>query len=403
MAQQVQEPVPRPAGRRAHPQLGRRPPQRRPRGRRHRRRGRVPQHGAAVLPELRAVRRPPTARASTSTGSPASGRTTAGSPTSATASRAARRHRPDLPQRRRRRDRGRARGSRSTGCAAACSSPTLPPDVDYVRRSIDPAYDPLWKVVRGPRRRRQHARRHRRARLRQVTRPRRSLFITEVSFYSQRPFVQFILAGVFERFPKLKFVMTETGCHWMPPLLKQLDPCSTRSARPAAPASCVRHRARLPPSATEYFRAELLDGRQPAGPGRRRGALRTSASTGSCGGATTRTTRAPGRSPASTCARCSARIPEDELRQLLAGNAAELYGFDLDALAPLADEFGPTVDEIAEPLDRAPRRRQRGAAPASPPGRADRGHAEVGSPERARVRCRDLRRVGVGQGADDGS
>jgi hypothetical protein len=28
-----------------------------------------------------------------------------------------------------------------------------------------------------------------------------------------------------------------------------------------------------------------------------------------------------------------------------------VYGFDLDALAPLAAEVGPTVEEIATPLD----------------------------------------------------
>jgi hypothetical protein len=43
-----------------------------------------------------------------------------------------------------------------------------------------------------------------------------------------------------------------------------------------------------------------------------------------------------------------------ELRQLLAGNAADLYGFDLDALAPLAAQVGPTVDEIREPLVELP-------------------------------------------------
>jgi hypothetical protein len=43
-----------------------------------------------------------------------------------------------------------------------------------------------------------------------------------------------------------------------------------------------------------------------------------------------------------------------ELQQLLGGNAADLYGFSLDALAPLAAEFGPTVGEIARPLDRLP-------------------------------------------------
>ena len=32
-------------------------------------------------------------------------------------------------------------------------------------------------------------------------------------------------------------------------------------------------------------------------------------------------------------------------------NAAKVYGFDLDLLAPLAAEFGPTPGEIAEPLD----------------------------------------------------
>ena len=43
-----------------------------------------------------------------------------------------------------------------------------------------------------------------------------------------------------------------------------------------------------------------------------------------------------------------------ELQQLLAGNAARVYGFDLDQLAPLAAQAGPTVAEIATPLDKLP-------------------------------------------------
>jgi hypothetical protein len=42
------------------------------------------------------------------------------------------------------------------------------------------------------------------------------------------------------------------------------------------------------------------------------------------------------------------------MRNLLAGNAATLYGFDLDKLAPIAAAHGPTVDEIAEPLTELP-------------------------------------------------
>jgi hypothetical protein len=43
-----------------------------------------------------------------------------------------------------------------------------------------------------------------------------------------------------------------------------------------------------------------------------------------------------------------------ELQQILAGSAAELYDFDLDALAPIAAKVGPTVAELAQPLDQLP-------------------------------------------------
>ncbi|HEX4864507.1 MAG TPA: amidohydrolase family protein, partial [Acidimicrobiales bacterium] len=46
--------------------------------------------------------------------------------------------------------------------------------------------------------------------------------------------------------------------------------------------------------------------------------------------------------------------PEPELRAFLAGNAARLYDFDLDALAPVAEQHGPSVKEIALPLDSLP-------------------------------------------------
>ena len=46
--------------------------------------------------------------------------------------------------------------------------------------------------------------------------------------------------------------------------------------------------------------------------------------------------------------------PRPALEAFLAGNAANLYGFDLDALSGLAAQFGPTVEEIATPLDRLP-------------------------------------------------
>src|SRR5262249_7760191 len=40
-----------------------------------------------------------------------------------------------------------------------------------------------------------------------------------------------------------------------------------------------------------------------------------------------------------------------EVQKIVGGNAAQVYGFDLDALTPLANKIGPTVPEIAEPME----------------------------------------------------
>ena len=47
-------------------------------------------------------------------------------------------------------------------------------------------------------------------------------------------------------------------------------------------------------------------------------------------------------------------VPEAEVRKILGTNAAELYGFDLEALAPIVAQIGPTVEELATPLDKVP-------------------------------------------------
>jgi len=46
-------------------------------------------------------------------------------------------------------------------------------------------------------------------------------------------------------------------------------------------------------------------------------------------------------------------VPHDEVALMLGGNAAALYGFDLDALAPVAARIGPRVADVDTPLDRA--------------------------------------------------
>ncbi|MGA1717173.1 MAG: amidohydrolase, partial [Ilumatobacteraceae bacterium] len=46
-------------------------------------------------------------------------------------------------------------------------------------------------------------------------------------------------------------------------------------------------------------------------------------------------------------------VPVDETAMMVGGNAARLYGFDLDALAPLAAQYGPKVADVHHLVDRA--------------------------------------------------
>jgi hypothetical protein len=43
-----------------------------------------------------------------------------------------------------------------------------------------------------------------------------------------------------------------------------------------------------------------------------------------------------------------------DMQKILAENVAGLYGFDLPALAPMAAKYGPSVQDLALPLDQLP-------------------------------------------------
>ena len=50
-------------------------------------------------------------------------------------------------------------------------------------------------------------------------------------------------------------------------------------------------------------------------------------------------------------------VPVEECRAMLGGNAGPLYGFDLDALATVAANVGPRIDEVHQPLTERPAHR----------------------------------------------
>jgi predicted TIM-barrel fold metal-dependent hydrolase len=231
--------------------------------------------------------------------------------------------------------------------------PNVPPDVKWVKPLYDPEYDRLWAVcqdlevpinVHGGTGLPNYGK-YAVADL---------FYITEASFYTQRPLVQFILSGVFERFPRLNFVMTEAGCAWLPALLKQLDSTLARIAATGRTGE-LRYTEEhvLKRSATEYFHQNCWMGVSQPGPADAEARDVVGRGRFMWG------SDYPHNEGTAPYTREHLRLTfhdaaEDELRAILGGNAARLYDFDLAALAPLAERFGPTVEELSRPLTEFP-------------------------------------------------
>ena len=85
------------------------------------------------------------------------------------------------------------------------------------------------------------------------------LWIAETTFFSRRPLTQMLVGGVFERFPELRFVLTEQGASWIGPLLAQLDSYHGQmKCRRTDRRAQVRRRRGAATQAERILPAELL-------------------------------------------------------------------------------------------------------------------------------------------------
>ncbi len=179
------------------------------------------------------------------------------------------------------------------------------------------------------------------------------VWVAETSFFSRRPLTHLILGGVFERFPRLRFVLTEQGCAWIPPLLAQLDGYHAQMRKGRIGELKYRPEEVLPFRPSEYFARNCWVGvsfPSPSEAGARHDVGLDRFMWGSDyphHESTYPFTREGLR-------RAFAGTEPAELRQLLAGNAASVYGFDLERLQPVADRVGPSVDELNAPLTAVP-------------------------------------------------
>ena len=230
---------------------------------------------------------------------------------------------------------------------------SVPPTCDWIKPLYDPFYDPLWKRCAeldvpvnahsgtgGP--------------VYQKAPAMPLVHFLEIPFYSQRPLVYMILGGVFERVPNLKFVLTEAGCAWIPPLLGQLDDLMAGMRSNAVGEMRFDGEIVPPKSATEYFRQSCYVGVSQPTPADVKAALGPVGIDRVMWGSDYPHEEGTHPYTREHLRQVMGHLPPEQLQQILAGNAAKLYHFDLDALRPAADKFGPTVAEIAEPLTALP-------------------------------------------------
>lgn len=175
--------------------------------------------------------------------------------------------------------------------------------------------------------------------------------VYETAMFIQRTLAHLMIGGVFERFDDLQFIITETGCAWIPDELKRLDGSVIMGRQKGNIAYPLYHRAvenmqKLP---SEHWRKNMhmapsltvrkdLDARHEVGVDRILWGSDYPHHEGSF----------PHNNLAVRL--LFHDIPEDEVRAMTSINAAKIYGFDLDQLQLIADKVGPSVAEMARPV-----------------------------------------------------
>lgn len=190
----------------------------------------------------------------------------------------------------------------------------------------------------------------------------RAVFMVETTWFSHRALWHLVFGGAFRRHPELRLVLTEQGSGWIPGVLDMLDYYHGRLVAAAS-------RADSADTAESKFGAGLADamGKGPSEVWRENCFV---------GASFMRPHEArmrdrigldkimwgsdyphdEGTHPFSRegLRIAYAGLPKDEIAAMVGGNAARVYGFDLERLDAVAAKVGPTVQELDEPLTETP-------------------------------------------------
>jgi predicted TIM-barrel fold metal-dependent hydrolase len=176
----------------------------------------------------------------------------------------------------------------------------------------------------------------------------------ESRWFANRTLWHLIFAGVFERYPRLRLVLTEQGTVWVADRLKSADALCRAARVHGAPWRAFAGEAmdQLSMLPSEYFARNCYIGASqilPAEVTRRDEIGVDRILWGSD------YPHSEGSFPYTRKALrvTFAGVPESEIRMMAGQTAAEVYGFDWNFLESVADKIGPSVDETMRPLEPA--------------------------------------------------
>jgi predicted TIM-barrel fold metal-dependent hydrolase len=178
------------------------------------------------------------------------------------------------------------------------------------------------------------------------------ILILEVTWWAHRAFTHLLVSGAFERHPNLRLVLTEQGTAWIPEELMRLDFFFDRFRNASGSQEAewglpVVERMSLKPS--EYFARQVSVGSSFIRPDEAK--IRHAVGVDKIMWGSDYPHKEGSNPYTLEALRASfAGIDRDEVQAMLALNAARVYGFDVDALWPLADKYGPLVSAVDDPL-----------------------------------------------------
>ncbi len=168
-------------------------------------------------------------------------------------------------------------------------------------------------------------------------------------FHCHQILTHFIFGGVLERHPNLKLVLTEQGSYWTVGALQSMDYTYDGSYAKRDVREVLHHKpseyfARQCALGSSIFSLAEIEARHEIGIDKMMLGFDYPHHEGAWAAG-------PGLVQYIRATLGVAKVPPHEARQLLSGNIARVWGFDLDTLGAIANRIGPSLDELLTPAE----------------------------------------------------